>query len=528
MSSYHKRVAACYFLIVAIMFICILRLCTIVLDPKYKTVAETASSKKISIGFSRGTIYDTNGTPLTNAKIVYCNLIFDKPTALIALYDHFASDEIDKISDEIRENGFALRYTEEKLSANGIYSYAVSEHNSSDTLAPHIIGYTDSKGKGLCGLEQSFNDLLSAEKENYISFTLNGMGEMLEGIEPNFFCDYKIEKNGVKTTIDSDIQRIAEEGAKFIDRGAVVITDVESGRIRAFVSRPDYDLTSPGDALSDADEPLLNRALCTYNIGSVFKPYVAAAGYEKNLFYTTECKGYTDIDGLVFSCHNLGGHGSVELSSALKYSCNTFFYKYIQSIGGRSVVDIARKAGFESRIPLADGMVCKAGSLGNTASYNLSERALANMSIGQGELMLSPLAISNLYMAIAGDGSYRTPSLIEATVKDGKTDIKPPSAKVRVMSETTANKLKTDLAEVLTEGGTGEAAKPTLTTAAGKTGTAQTGIVKNGKKVTNSWFCGFFPLDKPKYVVTVLSENAQKPCGSVFAYIADEITANIN
>ena len=528
MTSYHKRVALCYFLIVATMFVCILRLCTIFVDPNYKTVAETASSKKISIGYSRGTIYDTFGTPLTNTKIVYCNLIFDKPTALIALYEHFSSKEMTEITDEIRKSGFSLRYTDQKLTADGIYSFAVTEHNRDDTLASHIIGYTNSVGRGVSGIEAAFDDLLSSDKENSITFTLSGIGNVLEGIEPTLSYDYKTECNGVRTTIDSSVQSIAEAAAKKIKRGAIVITEVETGKIRALVSRPSYDPENLADLLDDPDEPLLNRAFCTYNIGSVFKPYVAAAGYEGGVGYYTECKGYTDIDGLAFSCHNLGGHGDVDISSALKYSCNTFFYEYIGSVGGRRVINIARKAGFESSITLAKGMVCKAGSLGDTSVYDHSKRALANMSIGQGELMLSPLAITNLYMAIAGGGEYRTPSLIEGTVRDGSFTSNPIPARVRVMSEYTAAKLKNDLAAVLTKGGTGESAAPPLTTAAGKTGTAQTGIVKNGKKVTNSWFCGFFPLDKPKYAVTVLSENAEKGCGDVFAYIADQIIADIN
>lgn len=528
MSSYHKRVAFCYFLIVATMFVCILRLCTIVVNPKYKTVAETSSSKKISIGYSRGTIYDTFGNPLTNKKIVYCNLIFDKPTALIALYEHFSSKEMTEITDEIRKNGFALRYTEEKLKADGIYSFAVTEHNSEDMLATHIIGYTGSSGRGVSGLERSFDGLLSSKEENSITFSLNGIGNVLEGIEPILTYDYKTECNGVRTTIDSEIQKIAETAAKRIKSGAIVITEVETGKIRALVSRPSFNLKNLSNSLSSPDEPFLNRAFCTYNIGSVFKPYVAAAGYEGGVGYYTECKGYTDVDGLVFSCHNLGGHGDVDITSALKYSCNTFFYEYIGSVGGRRVLNIAKKAGFESSITLADGMVCRAGSLGDTAVYDLSKRALANLSIGQGELMLSPLAITNLYMAIAGGGEYRMPSLIEGTLKDGSFTSTPVPAKVRVMSEYTANRLKSDLSGVLQKGGTGESAAPTKTSAAGKTGTAQTGIVKNGKKVTNSWFCGFFPLEKPEYAVTVLSENADKGCGDLFAYIADEITVSIN
>ena len=522
----YKRIAACYFMIVAIMFVCILRLCSIILNPEYAMASETASSRKISLGFSRGTIYDCNGLPITNSKISYCNLIFDKPSAIVALYDVFDSAEIEIISDEIRNKGFAVRHTEEKISAEGIYSFATTEHSGEENPASHIIGYTDSEGKGVCGLELAYDDLLSSEEENYISFVVDGRGAALEGIEPSFSYDYKTESRGVRTTLDLTIQRIAEKNADNINCGAVVITEIETGKIRGLVSRPNYDLTRLGEALSDPNQPLLNRALCTYNIGSVFKPYVVATGYEKKIFYYTKCKGYTDIDGLVFACHNLGGHGDVNISSALKYSCNSFFYEYIQSIGGRSVIELSRKAGFESSIPLAKGLTCKAGSLGNTAVYENSKRSLANLSIGQGELMLSPIAITNLYMAIASDGCYRTPSLIEGEVEAGDLIKREPlPAKVRVMSETTAKKLRQDLAGVLEEGGTGKQAKPTLTTAAGKTGTAQTGIIKSGKKVTNSWFCGFFPLENPKYAVTVLSENADKSCSAIFAAIADEITA---
>ena len=147
------------------------------------------------------------------------------------------------------------------------------------------------------------------------------------------------------------------------------------------------------------------------------------------------------------------------------------------------------------------------------------------MSVGQGAMMISPLVINNLYMAIANDGNYHTPSLVEGIVKNGKViERYTLPAMVNVMKSTTAKTLKQALATVLDEDGTGHSAKPKLTTAAGKTGTAQTGRIKNGKGVVNSWFCGFFPFDNPKYAVTVLSENSKSGCGSVFAGIADGIT----
>ena len=92
------------------------------------------------------------------------------------------------------------------------------------------------------------------------------------------------------------------------------------------------------------------------------------------------------------------------------------------------------------------------------------------------------------------------------------------------MSEKTANTLKQYLKGVLEEGGTGVSACPKTVSAAGKTATAETGIIKNGQMVINTWFCGFFPFEEPKYTVIVLAENSTGSCGDVFAQIADEIT----
>ena len=310
-----------------------------------------------------------------------------------------------------------------------------------------------------------------------------------------------------------------------INCGAVVVCEISTGKIRALVSRPDYKLTDLASALEDEDEPLLNRALCTYNIGSVFKPLIAAAGYEEGKSLTIDCKGYVSIDGLTFACHKIGGHGEVNLSSALKFSCNSYFYNFIQSLDMTSVFRLAKLAAIDSNIYLCENLSVKGGNLGNTNINALTKRELANISIGQGQLLTSPVAITNLYMAIASGGSYRMPSLIEGSVENGelKEEALLPK-KVRLFSVSTANKLKNDLLSVLDEDGTGKAAKPKTVDAAGKTGTAQTGVIKGGKKVTNSWFCGFFPFDNPKYAVTVLSENAKGGCGDIFAEIADGIT----
>ncbi len=525
MKNLEKRIILCYIFAVVMLFVCVLRVCFIAVEPKYSAAAKNESSRVVKINFSRGTIFDSDMERITNKKNVIYAIIFNNPSAIVALSKYFSIDQTEQILSEIKTQGYAIRTVNDRIDQEGIYCFSAFLHADDSLVAKHTVGYVDSNGRGVCGIEAAFDTTLSGEGYNTISFGFDGRGNLLSGEKPTINYNFSKENSGVKTTLNTKIQQIVEQESVSISTGAVIVTEVKTGKIRAMVSRPDYKLSNLYSAVESSQKPLLNRALYTYNIGSVFKPFVAAAGFEEGVEYFTGCKGYKTIDKMNFTCHKISGHGSVDIGRALKYSCNVFFYEFIQKLGAESVISIAKKAGFESNIYLAKGIVAAAGSLGNTSSLSLSNRALANFSIGQGELMLSPLAITNFYMAIANGGEYKTPSLIEGLVENGKlVSTETESASVRVMSSKTANLLKSSLAEVLLEGGTGEQGAPTLTSAAGKTGTAQTGIVKNGKKVTNSWFCGFFPLEEPKYAVTLLWENSFGGVSSVFASIADQIT----
>ncbi len=524
MNTIYKRMIGCYALAAVMLFVCVLRVVAIVSQDEYSKVAKNESSKVVTLNFSRGTIFDCNMERITNKKNVIYAVIFNEPSAIASLSQYFSTSQTESIISEIRSQGFALRTLSRKINVDGIYCFSAFSHADDSLIAKHTVGYIDSNGKGVCGIEAAYDSLLSGKSKNTVTFSLDGRGKVLMGERPTLNYDYSKENSGVKLTIDTKIQQIVEQEAMVIETGAIVVTEIKTGKIRAIVSRPDYKLSDLGSAVENPNQPFLNRTLCTYNIGSVFKPYVAAAGYEKGVKDRINCTGYANIDGLNFSCHKLSGHGNLELSEALKFSCNSYFYNYIQKLGAEDVVNLALRSGFESSIYLADGLSGRKGSLGKSKTTKLSKRALANFSIGQGELMLSPLAITNFYMAAANGGKYRTPSLIEGIVEGLKVKEEKLPAPTKVMSEKTANRIKDDLALVLSEGGTGESACPTLTTAAGKTGTAQTGVIKNGKKTVNSWFCGFFPFEEPEYAVTVLWENSSGSVGHIFAAIADGIT----
>ncbi len=520
-----RRVAICYFTMTVAMFLVIMRIVNIALDSKFQAVAANNSIRTVTVARQRGTIFDCNMKPITNSKKKYTSLITDIPGASVSLADLFGEKEASDILGEIRNGSLPLITSDRDISGNGIVSYGYCEHEQS--IANHIIGYIDESGHGVSGLEATFDELLYSDSSVKLSFGIDGLGRLISGDGIKYEYDRNIEQSGVMITIDTDIQTVAEKAADSLNTGAVVVSEIKSGEIKAIVSRPDFDLDNLSEALQNQDLPLLNRAMMTYNVGSGFKPCVAAAaleaGYDDYLWF---CSGYSDVDGQIFRCHKTTGHKWLDLAGAIKHSCNSFFYSLAIDVGAEKVYDMALKAGFNNAVSFGYGISTRSSQIGDLRRLSVSERALANLSIGQGELMVSPIGILTLYSAIASNGSYYPLSLIKGEVQGGSlVENTVEYEKIFLMRESTAAKLRDCLRGVLDENGTGYIAKPKTVSAAGKTSTAETGIVKDGKAVTNTWFCGFFPFDEPKYAVAVIAENSEKGCGDVFAKIADGITA---
>lgn len=523
--SSERRVATCYFLMVTAMFLVIMRITNIALDPEFQVAATENSVRTVTVSHQRGTIFDCNMKPITNSNKRYISFITDIPSAMVTLYKHLSEEETARIIQEIRKGDIPMITTDREISGNGIVSFSAAEHSQS--IANHLIGYVDESGHGSNGLESVFDEILYSDKKSKISFCVDGHGRLIAGDSIKYEYDHSIERSGVMITVDTNIQMIAEKAANELVTGAVVVSEIATGEIKAIVSRPDFDLNNLSEAMKDENSPFINRAMLTYNVGSGFKPCVAAAALEKGYDnYLWFCEGYSDIDGQIFRCHNIQGHKWLDLAGAIKHSCNAYFYSLALDIGAESVYNMALKAGFNNAVSFGYGFTTKKSQIGDKSKLSISERALANLAIGQGELMVSPIGILTLYSAIGSDGSYRPLTLVKGMVEDGElTDITEESEEIRLMSASTAKELRRCLSGVLDENGTGYIAKPKTVSAAGKTSTAETGIIKDGKSVTNTWFCGFFPLEAPKYAVAVLSENSQTGCGNVFAQIADEITA---
>ncbi len=520
-----KRSLISFFVIIFLLFTCVLRIAEICSE-NYTEVQANMSSIKIEIANQRGTIFDCDGYPLTNSKKKIIACVSPTPRAITAISTVLSDKALENVLQTLKNGKPAVCEVKKKIECDGIIS---TEIYATDSYIPaiHTIGYCNSENNGSCGIEKSYNSYLQCKSPITVRYASDGKGRILQGVEPTIENKISQLSFGVVSTIDINIQNIVESAAKNLTKGAIVVADVNTAKIRGIASVPTFTTDNISNLLNDTFTPLYNRTLGAYNVGSVFKLCVAASaienGYEN---FKYNCKGSCKIIDRTFKCHNLSGHRLNDLNSAISQSCNTFFYNLGITLGAENLIVTASNLNFGKAIRLCKGMTTAKGTLPTLEKLeNIAH--LANFSIGQGDFTATPISLLTLYCAIATDGKYYMPSIVEGTTENGKLTKYDYGSKTQVFSKATADKLKSALSLVVTEG-TGVLGNPKTVTAAGKTATAQTGRYENGKEIESSWFCGFFPLEKPKYAVVVFAENkllATKPCAEIFAEIADKITA---
>lgn len=521
-----RRTAACFFLIAALLFVSSARLLALG-GGENAAAARSQSSVRVEITRPRGTIFDANLTPLTNRTTRYMAAVAPVPEAVVALRDVLPADRLEAALDRLEQKKPAVVELDEPVYAQGVTLFSVFNRYDEKTQAVHVLGYLDSGGHGTSGMEKAYDSLLYSDTPLSAVYTIDAAGRVLPGVEPEIEGSAGSLTDGLALTLDSRIQAVVEKSMAGLDAGAAVVLEVGTGKIRAMCSRPDFQPGSLAESLTAENAPFINRALTAYNVGSIFKPCVAAAalekGISKSLGYT--CTGGVVISGRTFHCNHQEGHGAMDLLSALEKSCNPYFYNLAAQTGAERIMRMARSLGFGQSRYLADGMVSDAGSLPNLEILERQPAALANFSIGQGDLLLSPLALCSLYEAVAGDGSYHAPSLVEGKVMGGVLEKGEPAAPTRVMSRDTAAVIREGLVRVV-QSGTGTAGAPETGGAGGKTATAETGWLKDGRKVNQAWFAGFYPAEEPQYVIVVLAEDGAaggSTCGPVFKAICDGV-----
>ncbi len=333
-------------------------------NPIYSETALQQSKYKITLARSRGIIYDCNLLPITNRSQCLYALSSPTPQALLTL----KKNSLEKLDGEqLIQDGmpFITKVSTDEKS-DDIEYFRLSERYNDNLLCTSLIGYTDYTGTGVCGIERAFdNELKQSNGEISVTYTADAVGRMIAGEAKQVENTCKETKSGIALTIDSDIQQAAEDSAKSIEKGAVVVVSIPDCKIRAMVSAPDYNPNSPEDALDDKNAPMINRALTAYAPGSVFKLVVSAAALESGIDYKEKyyCTGSTISDGLEFNCYDGNGHGLVNLHTALQKSCNCYFINISKLIPAELLVSTAKKLGFGTETPLCSGLSGDSGSL---------------------------------------------------------------------------------------------------------------------------------------------------------------------
>lgn len=519
-NSFWVRSICCCVFVAALAFCCILRLIRV--GSTVLPAAALQNTVSVEVESGRGLIYDCKGRSVYTKKQQAC-VFLPCLQSLQTVQNYCGGSTLQQALQRLNNNLPFVLLQENKINQKGVYCTPVVNRAQAPYGLEHLLGYVNGEGQGVYGLELAYNSLLQSAAKTTLCFAVDAAGNYLLGAEPTLKNNRS--SGAVYLTVDLDLQKAVFESCEGLKTGGVVVTEVQTGKIRAMLSRPGFDAQSLADYLKSPNSPFLNRCLSRYNVGSAFKPLIAAALLENGKgSFTYNCTGSCEIAGRRFYCHRHAGHGQVTLATALEQSCNTYFYNAAAQLSGQEYLNLSQALGFGSQRALANGITAAAGSLPTSATLT-SKAALANFAIGQGELLLTPLALTNLYAAVANGGWYVTPSLVEGTRTVQGYRAENAGLKNVVFSSNTAGQLKGFLAGVLTNG-TGKAALPAAGGACGKTATAQTGRVVNGAEVEHSWFCGFFPQESPKYAVTVFLENKSANtavAAQIFKKIADSV-----
>ena len=418
-------------------------------------------------------------------------------------------------------------------------------------LAPHIVGYIAQitaetlqqwKQRGYRGDEWVGATGLEEWGEPYLAGTHGGTLSVLspQGDVVKVVADQQaVPSRSIYTTIDRKLQEATD---KLITghTGAIVVMNPKNGEILAMSSYPSFNpntLISPYASGAPAEQSFLNRATQgAYPPGSTFKPVTMAAGLEKaglqpsSIFFDP---GYWDGLGVAFRKYNwkTGGDGTIDLVTGLSASNNTVFYevgKRVQDVDPFALPNMARAFGLGHTTGIT-GVVEVAGQIPDPDWKAAKGEAWVpgdgvNMAIGQGDVLVTPLQLANLYAAIANGGTRYRPKLIQKIGSNNEPPEEVWQPEVMGQLPVTPEHLK-----AIQDGLHGVISGPKGTagfvfhgfpqSAAGKTGTAEAG---GAGQAPHAWFAVYAPYEDPQIVVVVFLEN-----GGQGSYNAAPIARNV-
>lgn len=432
------------------------------------------------------------------------------------------------------------------------------------TLAGHVLGYTGEipEGRldslatrgyrmgdlmGQMGLEQQYEDILRGrDGVRYIEVDAKGR---VVGIPDDMPMTDPVPGRHIRTTIDLDLQMVAEAALPDSLSGAVVVMDPRTGEILAMASSPRIDpniFSLPARRRAkewaklalDSRRPLNNRAIQgTYEPGSTFKIVSSLAGLRSgkvgyHTHFPVACRGGFRFGARYQRCWQEKEplHGSLSMNGALTQSCDVYYYQLGLLVDMPMINQTARDLGLGQKTGI-DLPSEKAGYLVDSASHEKRHKRLGwkwarglilNLVIGQGELV-TPLQLATMISGASHGKAVMKPHLLQATLEaeTNRTLSKPAPEVLHTLpfSDEQIAMIHADLDSVINGmRGTGRAARLPGIRVGGKTGSAEN---PHGEK-THALFVAAAPMDKPEIAIGVIVENAGHG-GSVAAPIAGKL-----
>ncbi len=488
--------------------------------------------------YARGDIIDNNGRLLTSveeaAVVVFPLLVDDLAQTALSLskaldldYDlvHLRLKQGNQqlISPYIFKTGLSSSQLKavDDLNLGGIMLFNLAARYGVANLAPHIVGMVQSGANagqvnGVLGIEAQYDSYLNQRDDTKIMTYVDAVGKpstdqwLLVEPKQNIF-------NSVQLTINSDFQQIAERALGDLS-GACLILDAQNGDILAAASAPKFDPYSWQPA---ADEAYINKAFSYYNPASTFKILLAIAALETGLSLDNfNCTGSTLIDDShQLNCWYGPGHGEQDLAQALANSCNPYFSQLGFKLGADTIKHYAGLLGLNWQ---------------NIGGYQIAGQYpfdfnpyvagdMANISIGENGISLSPLLVAQMVATVANGGYLVEPRLVSRVInQDGDTLLSIESQeKTPVISGNSAKQVADMMHLVISEGTLSKLADCLIPVAA-KTGTSEVGGV---------WCAGFAPyssytLQKARWSIAVFIEDGQAgsiEAAEVFKQVIDDI-----
>ncbi len=323
----------------------------------------------------------------------------------------------------------------------------------------------------------------------------------------------------IQVALDPRLQAAAEAAMEG-ESGAVVVVDPRNGDVLAMASYPAFDPNEFIPAISaerfralqgHPGHPFVNRAIAgRYPPGSVFKPVVALAALEDGSLSRHArqvCGGSLTLGNQTFRCWLHRGHGDLDVVESLRTSCNVFYYRQGLQTGPAPIRAMSARLGLGA----ASGIDLSGESAGLIPSpFRWSDGDTANLVIGQGALLVTPLQMAMASAAVANGGTLFRPRLVTGVRPPGADRFEPVPPEVARRAEIPAAALDAVREgmrqSVMHPGGTGRNAAVPGLEVAGKTGTAQFGPREEGR--TRGWMIAYAPLDAPRIALALVVDDA--------------------